>query len=227
MKRALTTLALIIAIAIPAASQAAPMRPGPYVTGFLGITVPKDTDATGTDFSPTGGQFNERIGFDPGVYVGGAGGFDFGFLRLEGELSYKEADIKSVTDQTGTNQYRAVDGNLGALAFMVNAFFDIHNETPVTPYVGGGIGFATLHLTDTFATNAGNQRVFLYPKDDDTVFAYQVGAGLDIALNRRYSLDLGYRYFNTDRATFNGDLVTSSGIRFESHNAMVGFRMKF
>lgn len=225
MKKTLTTLALLIAVAVPAASQAAPMRPGPYVTGFLGITVPRSTDSSTTDFF-NNTTSDERIEFDPGIYVGGAGGYDFGFMRLEGELSYKQADIKSITDNAGGGQFRNIDGSLGALAFMANAFFDIHNDTPVTPYLGGGIGFASLYMTDTFATS-GTSRLHMYPQDNDTVFAYQVGAGLGIALNRRYSLDLGYRYFNTDRASFNGDLLTTSGIRFESHNAMVGFRAKF
>ncbi|KAA0894095.1 outer membrane protein [Oryzomonas rubra] len=228
MKKTLTTLALLIAVAIPAASQAAPMRPGPYVTGFLGVTMPRGTDVTTTDFSTApSSSFSERARFDPGVYVGGAGGFDFGFLRLEGEISYKEADIKSITDNTGVNQYRDIDGNLGALAFMGNVFFDMHNDTPVTPYLGGGIGFATLHMSDTYATDGSNNRNLMYPRDDDTVFAYQAGAGLGIALNRRFTLDLGYRYFNTDRANFSRHNLDSSGVRFESHNVAVGFRTKF
>ena len=229
MKRALTTLALLIVVALPEISQAMPMWPGPYVTGFIGATLHRRNDnVTTTDFSTTpNSTFNEQVRFDPGVYVGGAAGFDFGFLRMEGEISYKEADIKSITDNTGVNQYRDVDGNLGALAFMANAFFDFHNYTPVTPYVGGGIGFATVHMTDTFATNASNQRLLMYPRDDDAVFAYQVGAGLDVALNRRFSLDLGYRYFNTDWAGFSRNLLATSGVRFESHNLTIGFRTKF
>jgi opacity protein-like surface antigen len=226
MKRALTTLALLIAVALPAVSQATPMQMGPYVTGFLGVTVPSDTDVTTTDYA-AGQTYNERVRFNPGVSIGGAGGFDFGFLRLEGELSYKEADIKSITDKTGGNQYRDIDGNLGALAFMANAFFDIHNATPVTPYVGGGIGFATLHIDNIYATDSSNARNLKYPRDDDTVFAYQVGAGLDIAINRRYSLDLGYRYFITDRAHFSRHDLDSNGIRFESNNVTVGFKVKF
>jgi opacity protein-like surface antigen len=204
------------------------MRQGPYVTGFIGATMPRrNDDVTTTDFSTPNQTSNERARFDPGIYIGGAGGFDFGFLRLEEELSYKEADIKSITDNTGGSQYRDINGNLGAIAFMTNAFFDFHNYTPVTPYVGVGIGFATLHMSNTYATNADNKRLLMYPRDDDTVFAYQLGAGLDIAINRRFSLDLGYRYFNTDWATFSRDQLTSSGIRFESHNATVGFRTKF
>ncbi|GFE61815.1 outer membrane protein [Geobacter sp. AOG2] len=224
MRRTLTTLALLIAVAIPAVSQATPMRPGPYVTGFLGITVPKAANASGVDYTSTPAtDFQERIEFDPGVYIGGTGGFDFGFLRLEGELSYKHAEISTITGSNGS-QLTNPDGSLGALAFMGNAFVDLHNDSPVTPYLGGGIGFATLHLSDTYG---GAQHGLLYSAADDTVFAYQVGAGMDFAINRRYSLDLGYRYFNTDKANFNGDWVTAHGIKFESHNVAVGFKVKF
>ncbi|MDR3581630.1 MAG: outer membrane beta-barrel protein [Oryzomonas sp.] len=227
MERALTILALLIVAAVPDICLAMPMQLGPYVTGFLGATMPRrNCNVTTTDFS-SNQTFDERVRFDPGVDVGGAGGFDFGYLRLEGELSYKEADIKSIADNTGVNQYRDIDGNLGALAFMANAFFDFHNYTPVTPYMGGGIGFATLHLSNTYATDANNNRLLMYPRDDNTVFAYQAGAGLNIALNRRYSLDLGYRYFNTDWASFSRYALTTSSVRFESHNATVGFRIKF
>jgi opacity protein-like surface antigen len=110
---------------------------------------------------------------------------------------------------------------------MANGFIDLHNDTPVTPYVGGGIGFAALHLTDTHDNFTGDR---LYREDDATVFAYQAGAGLDIALNRRVSLDLGYRYFGTSKAEFdsNNQLNSSTAeMRYESHNMAVGVKFKF
>jgi len=231
MKKAMTIIALLVAVALPDLSQAQPMsmQPRPYLAGFIGATMPRrNENVTTTDFSTIPSQtFDEKTRFDPGLYIGGAGGFDFGFLRLEEEISYKEADINSITDNTGVNQYRDIDGNLQALAFMTNVFFDFHNYSPVTPYVGGGVGVARLHLSNTFATDAGNQRLLMYPRDDDTVFAYQVGAGLGIAINRRLSIDLGYRYFNTDWANFSRNSLTTSGVRFESHNATIGFRTRF
>lgn len=227
MKRTLTTLALIIAVAIPAVSQAAPMRPGPYVSGFLGLSVAKDTNITtiGTDQNGRS-PILDQVEFDPGINVGGTGGFDFGFVRLEGELSYKHAEINKISDAYTGQQYSNSNGSLGALAFLGNAFVDLHNQTPVTPYLGGGIGFAVLHISDTYAT-IGNTRQQFYSDDDDTVFAYQVGGGVDVALNRRFSLDIGYRYFATDKAHFSRGISDSSGVKFESHNAAVGFRMKF
>ena len=223
MKRKLIVIAALAALALPAVCSAAPPRPGAYVSGFLGITVPKDSAVTGTDFLGTPPlSIDEQIEFDPGINVGGTAGYDFGIVRLEGELSYKQGEMKSVTLTTG-DRVNGVDGNLGVLAMMFNGFFDLHNSTPITPYWGGGIGFAAMHLSDTFAPDGS----LIYQAGDDTVFAYQAGAGLDIALNRRLSLDLGYRYFGTAKADFATGQDIETSMKYESHNATVGFRVKF
>ncbi|MDA8428635.1 MAG: outer membrane beta-barrel protein [Geobacteraceae bacterium] len=223
MKRKLIVIAALAALALPAVCSAAPPRPGAYVSGFLGVTVPKDSDVTGIDFLGTPPlSIDEQIEFDPGINVGGTAGYDFGIVRLEGELSYKQGEMKSVTLTTG-DRVNDVDGSLGVLAMMFNGFFDLHNSTPVTPYWGGGIGFAAMHLSDTFAPDGS----LIYQAGDDTVFAYQAGAGLDIALNRQLSLDLGYRYFGTAKANFATGQDIETSMKYESHNATVGFRVKF
>lgn len=228
MKRSLIAIVALITLAIPAICPAAPVRPGAYVSGFLGVNVARDADVTTSDFPNP--NFSDRVEFDPGINIGGTGGYDFGIIRMEGELSYKHAEIRSITDQSDGFRFHNPDGNLGALAMMFNVFFDLHNDTPVTPYLGGGIGFAALHLSDTFGTDTRSgvpERLLLYSEDDDTVFAYQAGAGLEIALNRQLSLDLGYRYFGTAKARFEKDLINTTDLKFESHNASVGIRVKF
>lgn len=222
--RSLIILTATIALALPAISSAAPQRPGPYISGFLGIALPRDTTVTTDNFTTI--PIDDSVEFDPGINTGATGGYDFGLVRLEGELSYKQSDIKTITDLGNGDRYRNIDGSLGVAAFMANAFFDLHNDTPVSPYLGGGIGFATLHLSDTFGTGPTG-RQWLYDSGDDTVFAYQVGGGLDIAINRRFSLDIGYRYFGTDTATFSNDFNREHSLKYESHNTSVGFRVRF
>ena len=231
MKRILIIITALVTLALPAICSAVPPNPGAYVSGFLGVTVPRDTDVTTEQFIPgtTFNTFNDRVEFDPSINIGGTGGFDFGFVRLEGELSYKHGEMTSITDRDTGVRFRNVDGSLGVLAMMFNGFFDLHNDTPITPYFGGGIGFAALHLSDTFGTDTsgtGGQSL-LYYEDDDTVFAYQAGAGLEIALNRMLSLDVGYRYFGTSNAHFDSDPFQTTEMKFESHNAAVGLRVKF
>jgi len=225
MKTYLVAVVTLLIFAIPSLSAADVGRPGAYFTGFLGTSFARSVSASGFDNTNT--PFDDHVEFDPGVYVGGTGGYDFGFLRLEGELSYRHAGIDSVTDINNTH-YRNVDGDLGVFATMFNAFIEMHNPSRITPYLGGGIGFATIHISDTTGINPGGTNTSLYDRSSDTVAAYQVGAGLDLAINSRYSLDLGYRYFITEKANLDSRRsISTTSLRFESHNAMVGFKMKF
>ncbi|ABL00241.1 outer membrane protein [Pelobacter propionicus] len=222
MKRNMIIVAALATLLIPSLARAEPPRPGPYVSWFVGVTVPQDRNAHSYD---SWGSYNDRVEFDPGIDVGGSAGYDFGYVRLEGELSYKGAEIDSVYDATSDIRYHDLDGSLSAFAVMANCYFDLHNDTPVTPYLGGGIGFATLYLDDTSGVSNG-VRWSLYDSDDDTVFAYQIGAGIDISINRYFSLDVGYRYFATDKGKFDeGNAGTR--MKFESHNATLGLRFKF
>lgn len=226
MNRRFVVIAVLMTMAAPAVCAAEYLqgvgyqRVGVYVSGFVGAGAPRDTDVTT-------GNIDDRVEFDPGVYAGGTGGVDFGLLRLEGELSYKRGEMEIVNDRTNNVRYFNVDGSLGAFAMMFNAFIDLHNYSPITPYLGGGIGFATLHLSDTFGTNPNTGAwTQLYYSDDDTVFAYQGGAGLEIQLNPMFSLDLGYRYFGTADANFEQP-GGATELKMESHNGAVGFRVKF
>ena len=228
MKKKLIAFATLVTVSFPAICLAIPPHPGPYVSGFFGVSVPINTDVTSTTSGTGATTFNDRVEFDPNINIGGTGGFDFGFLRVEGELSYKNGEMSEITEQNSGTRITNVDGRLGALAMMFNAFLDLHNDTRVTPYFGGGVGFATLYLSDTFGTEAttGN-RSRLYRSDDDTVFAYQAGAGLEIALTKMLSIDLGYRYFGATKAKFNNHSSTTTELKIESHNGSIGLRIKF
>jgi opacity protein-like surface antigen len=211
-------VAALATILIPSLVRGEPPGMGPYVSWFIGVSAPQERHADSYDYY---GSYDDRVEFDSGIDVGGSGGYDFGYVRLEEELSYKYGDIDAVHDTTSNATYHDIDGSMGVFAAMFNCFFDLHNNSPVTPYLGGGIGVAVLHLDDTYYDHGK-----LYDADDDTVFAYQVGAGVEININRSFSLDLGYRYFVTDKGRFEGDGL-GTRMKFESHNGTVGVRFKF
>jgi opacity protein-like surface antigen len=50
---------------------------------------------------------------------------------------------------------------------------------------------------------------------------------MEIAIQRKLSLDLGYRYFGTAKGTFDKDFNRNVDLKFESHNATLGVRVKF
>lgn len=228
MKTTIIVFSVLVTLIFPAVCAATPPKPGGYMSGFIGANAPRDTTVTTDVFSPSTFTVTDRVEFDPGINIGMTGGYDFGFFRMEGELSYKHGEINEITEQGSNIRFRNVDGDIGVLAMLFNGFLDLHNDSPITPYFGGGIGFATLYLSDTYGTNTtSGTRELLYLDDVDSVFAYQVGGGLEIALNSMLSLDLSYRYFGTSEAKFDDNSDQSTELEFESHNAAFGFRLKF
>lgn len=110
-----------------------------------------------------------------------------GALRTEFEYS-KNADAKkSKTDDWGDK----FELKLKSEAFMFNAYYDIETNSPITPYVGAGLGFSRLKASEKWND---------YPEDNDSIkhtnFAWQIGAGVAYNINRNLALDLGYRYMD-------------------------------
>lgn len=232
MKTRLFFYVMLAILVFPTLGAAAQLRPGPYLSGFIGTTIPTDTTVDSDIFNSNGtvSSYTDNVSFYPGVNAGITIGYDFGMARLEGELSYKHSEIRDITDQSDGYRFRNADGNVGVGAYMLNGFFDVRNDSQITPYLGGGIGLATLYVSDTYGTDTRTGvtvRNLLYEGDNDTVFAVQVGGGLEIALNSYLSLDLGYRYFVTDRARLENTFDQSVRFRVESHNATAGLRLRF
>jgi len=222
MKRALA-FAILLLLAVPVVAAAAQSRPGAYVSGFLGVNQTDDATLNTFDYA-LGTARDYDLEFNPGIYLGGTGGYDFGMFRLEGELSYRDAEIDEITTPSGARFRGSDDSSLGTLAVMFNAFVDLENASPVTPYFGAGVGFATLSFEDDAFESNGNP---IFYEDSATTGAFQLGAGLEISLNPRFSLDLGYRYFKTGEATFDEYWDLENEIEIESHSFAVGFRAKF
>ena len=110
-----------------------------------------------------------------------------------------------------------VDGAFSILAYMVNVDYDFDTGSRWVPYVGGGLGLATVALDTKTAEGRS------LADDSDTVFAYQVGAGLGYEFpleeGRSITVSLDWRYFGTQTPTFKGDLTgTEFDVGFSGHD---------
>lgn len=183
----------------------------PYLSGSVGAFMPTDSDLS-SPFFASEGIASAEISYDTGMALSLALGQDLDSVRVEGELSYKTADMDklSATGFFGESGSGPIDGDISSLSVMCNAWKDIKTGGTVTPYVGLGIGFAKLD-----AELEGES-------ESDTVFAYQLGLGLGIALQENLILDLSYRYFATSDPDFDG-----LEAEFASNNVMAGLRMNF
>jgi opacity protein-like surface antigen len=203
---------LLMLFMLPSISLGAKI--GPYISVNLGGAFLNDSDQS------QGGYDLETMKFDPGFASSFAGGFNFGMFRIEGELGYQGNNVDNKYDYDYYDYYYHDDyydddhhhssnddsNDLTAYSFMGNVYLDFVNPSIVTPFLTAGIGMATVSLFDY----------------DDTVFAYQVGAGLAFAINPHMSIDLKYRYFATEDLDFGG-----LEAKFASHNVYCGFRFTF
>ena len=180
------------------------------------------------DISPNGGGADQKSEFDPG-YVGlGTVGWGFGNgFRAELEGGYRRNDLRSVRNSTDPN-----GGALGTMSVMLNGLYDIDpamfgvDSYGFMPHVGVGVGWARPRF-DNAQSFTGNT---VSGKDD--VLAYQGIAGVSYAVAPQIKLDLDYRYFGTENATFNsspglGGAGSPTRASFNDQEVTLGIRYEF
>ncbi|MFH7325779.1 outer membrane protein [Desulfurivibrio sp. C05AmB] len=191
-----------------------------YAFGNLAAVWVSDADA-GFDIPGFGtGITLAEISFDSGIGITGGFGHAYGNgLRTEVELAYRKNDLDQLAGRgpfVGAPRM-PLNGDISSLALMINGFYDFNLGLPVTPFAGGGLGIARVRIDSDW----------LGVDSSDTVFAYQLGAGLAFALNPQVNIDLQYRFF----ATLDPELKFQSGERFDTeymtHNVMLGLRYSF
>lgn len=171
-----------------------------YPPGSIFLIAPPEGEAT--DFG-TGKTFAAALGFD---YADG--------IRTELEYRYAANDADTITQVGGfiDGAVSEADGEMKAHLLMTNFFFDFANSSPLTPFIGGGVGGA-------FVTNEMEQR--------DAALALQGRAGVSVEMGTGFSADFEYIYLRTNELDFTpqDDFVTDD--RYQSSSVMVSLRRRF
>lgn len=200
----------------------------PTGNGLLGQTVTTSDTIYGSGF---------RVRYKKDADVDAIAGYDFGFVRLEGEVGYKRASIKRVavnplllTDIntapiTGvTSDSFLFPRRTSILSAMANALLSTNVGSRFRLYGGGGVGGARVKALG----------------DRDRVFAYQFIAGVAAPVSPNLELGLKYRYFQTARLHLNSastfsntatgatsaSTFSNSG-RFRSHSLLASLIYNF
>ena len=211
-------LALLGLTALSAPAQAAQEQ---WPRWYLGLNANVNylTDA---DLSGPGGSGDAS--FDTGFggtvslgYMPAFGGWANNFrMEAEAGYNYNEVDKSTIAGVSASN------GSIHTWTGMGNLFYDFRNSSRLIPYVGGGAGLAKVHL--------GSASNFGAVKDDDTVFAYQLMAGVAYTFESLPSTEwsLGYRY----RSLGDAEFATAGGGKFnvedlDSHMVEIGTRLRF
>jgi opacity protein-like surface antigen len=205
---ALSMLAAVVALApapAPAESLYVILRGGPGFTSDTKIGAVAHPD---------------NVDFDTG-FIGGAGvGLRLPHnFRVEGEFGFIYAPVNS-DDGIDT------DGSFKNYLAMANLFYDFKYFSPITPYVGFGLGAAFVH--EDREIFAGGLGTFIDVDEKRTEFAYQIRAGVTYEVNRWLDLSLGYRFVHIDGDTHTrptGFSVKHDALK--NHGVELGAAFKF
>ena len=181
---------------------------------------------------------------DRGIAFSGAVGYRFADgLRVEGELSYRKYDFDTINVREpgglaailGLSQQppppvrnllkgtRPLEGDLRSVTLMANLYYDFDLGLDFEPYVGGGIGLSRVSV----AASVNGRKT---ADDDDTVMAYQLGAGLGYKVggsdDRPVIFSLDFRHFAAADPTFKGAL-TGTPFDAEIGGNYVGIGLRF
>lgn len=164
-------------------------------------------------------EIDSKVGW---LAEGAIGYADASGGRVEIAVGYRKNQFDEITiDPGGVSTTSDFDGDITALTTMFNAYYDFNAVAmgaggPIgerlTPFVGVGVGaaFMSADLDE------------IDESDDDTVFAWQLMAGLAYNFTPNMAATFSYAYFATSDPEF-------EGIEFDyaSHNVIVGLRFGF
>jgi opacity protein-like surface antigen len=168
---------------------------------------------------------------DTGFALGGAIGAGLDNwakgLRAELEVSYRRRGLGFDFITSGTHSHTGVvEANQSSFAIMANAWYDIDMGWKVTPYVGGGIGWAR----SQFEAHVSNSNFTQTTDDVNSGFAWQLGVGLNYQVDAGVDVGLGYRYVDSPENTvaFCGYHTCFGNIKpdNQSHSVMVNLTIE-
>jgi opacity protein-like surface antigen len=111
--------------------------------------------------------------------------------EYRGKWLFISQDINHVDEYT--NEFTAdIESWLG----LFNAYIDMGVWCGVTPYIGGGIGMASVSVLGLKDVNVPNQGVAFGADNTEYNFAWALYAGMSYDVTDRFTLDLAYRYLD-------------------------------
>ena len=170
---------------------------------------------------------------DPGYDFGGIAGYDFGALRIEGEVGYRGVDNDELTSvitvpATGNTTGFAAPGTFDAggdstvLSLMLNGLVDFGDDDGLQFFAGGGVGKAKVDL-DTSINAAGPGFI----DDDDWGLAWQLLAGVRAPLSDNIDVGVKYRFFNVRNVDFTDTAGRDVDADWRSHSLLGTFAVNF
>ncbi|MEI7825406.1 MAG: acyloxyacyl hydrolase [Chlorobiaceae bacterium] len=185
------------------------MAANTYVSGSVGLGLLNNSELKGVGFT-----INDAVEYNVGVPVGVAVGYKSDEYRIEGAIGYQSYSVDK--SWNGSAVVTLTDADVSVWSFMANGYYDITmKDSSISPYLTAGLGLALVKGTSAEGSF------------DDSVFAWQLGAGVGIKASENVILDLGYRYFKAADVTNNIHPADSMSMSVSGSNILAGVRYNF
>lgn len=155
-------------------------------------------------------------------------GYDYRFLRLEGEFGFTSANAKSMNKIQGAtpDTSLSVQGQTDTESLMFNAIFNgIFSGFLV--FGGAGIGPERVKFNYYGTPNIYNNATIA---GDDTILGYQAIGGIGYLFDNKFEIDLRYRFHASNKAKFTVEdtlyaTKTTFEPRYRSQSIDLGLKM--
>ena len=190
-KRSLLAMALTLALSVSALAAD---------NGFyMGLKFIDSIQSTGNvskggaiDFFEVDSYTQNTVG--GGVFVG----YDFYPMHqvpVRAEIEYAiRTNSKTEWDSKDFGDLVTLKGQWNLQTLFLNAYWDFHNDTAFTPYIGGGLGLGFIQSEYEISASGAGMSGSGSENFTNTVFAWNAGAGVAYAITDNLSADLAYRF---------------------------------
>lgn len=169
------------------------------------------------------------------VYGGGImfGAKLFDVMRAEFEYSF---GMGKRTNDISNAGIIFIKEELTTHSLLGNVYydFDIEQMGGIKPYIGAGLGVGIKGLTTEVDLKKLGLPGYTAVDDTFTSFLWNVGAGVSYAINNNFTLDIGYRYMDYGKETFDSHPSSAPGETFKNeldmssvHEIYIGARYNF
>jgi len=216
---------LILALVCGSMFYLAPTQAGAADFSGLYVTPKFVYSHTNTDFEAHANAGSAKIGGYSDSLFGGAIAIGYDFkprFEVPVRLEFEYSILSSFEDSEALSPTINVTGKFDTQVFFINTYYDFHNTSKFTPYIGVGIGMS---LVDTKIDANG---INIFPSNTETNFAWNIGTGISYAFTDKMSVDLAYRYVQLgdgETKTIAQSFIKADSI--DAHQIMLGFRYTF
>lgn len=175
----------LISVLVVCSCLAGSLQAGFYGRAALLYNSPNDITVSGAS-ETFSSAIDDSFGFSAAL------GFKFSAFRLEAEVNRLDTNIKD-TDLANI----ITSGDYERTSFFGNVLFELPFLPMVKPYVGGGVGMSRVKV-DYSKLVFGSVADSFTSSASESLWGYQIMAGVRISLFNTFTAYAGYRYMNLE-----------------------------